>query len=398
MKLLFDATELTYYNENSGHKAGVFYVALNLLNEFKRMGVDVTLYCNFKRYCYMKHIKKFSDFELVKENSILNLFWSKLLYLTDKFPKRIKYMFIILARFYEEYFCRPNKKNIAEINKFDAYFSPFTPPSKDVEFSNFKRFRMIHDVIPILEKGLPKTPKDWYFRVYNSINNKDYYLTNSEYTKNDVLNYFPFINEDHIKTTLLGANQEFYPTNEQSEINENYIFSLCTLGKRKNLVFAIENFFRFIEKHNIGNLKLVLGGGVWNKFEKELESTLDKYDRSKIILTGYIPEKELKKYYSNALCFIYPSLYEGFGLPVLEAMQCGCPVISSNRTSLPEVLGEAGILINPISDEEMVLAYEKMYFDKEFREKCVAKGLERAKSFSWQKCAKEVLYFIKSTL
>ena len=245
MKLLFDVTELSYYNENSGHKAGVFYVALNLLNEFKKMGINVALYCNFKRYRYMKDIDIISDLELVKENSIANLFWSNLLYLTDKFPKRIKYLFIILARFYEEYFCIPNKKNIAEINKFDIYFSPFTPPSKDIEMSNLKRFRMIHDVIPIIENGMPKSPKDWYFRVYNSINKDDFYFTNSEFTQNDVLKHFPFIPESHIKTTLLGANDNFYPIKEKSPIEDRYIFSLCTLGKRKNLIFAIENFFRF---------------------------------------------------------------------------------------------------------------------------------------------------------
>ena len=189
---------------------------------------------------------------------------------------------------------------------------------------------MIHDVIPIIEKGYPKSPKDWHYKIYTTINNNDYYFTNSEYTKKDLLKYFPSLEENHIKTTLLGANENFYHVTEKSPIASKYVFSLCTLGKRKNLVFAIENFFSFIEKHKIEDLKLVLGGGVWKKFEKELNSVLIKYDRSKIILTGYIKEEELKKYYSNALCFIYPSLYEGFGLPVLEAMQCGCPVITSN--------------------------------------------------------------------
>ena len=93
--------------------------------------------------------------------------------------------------------------------------------------------------------------------------------------------------------------------------------------------------------------------------------------------------------------FVYPSLYEGFGLPVLEAMQCGCPVITSNVSSLPEVVGDASIQINPISDAEMIFAYEKMYFDADFREECKLKGLERAKLFSWEKCASELLEFIK---
>ena len=126
-----------------------------------------------------------------------------------------------------------------------------------------------------------------------------------------------------------------------------------------------------------------------------MKDILNQYDLSKIILTDYIEEKHLAKYYSNALCFIYPSLYEGFGLPVLEAMQSGCPVITSNISSLPEVIGDAGIQINPSDDNEMIAAYEKMYFDENFRNNCIQKGLERAKLFSWEKCASELLEFIE---
>ena len=229
-------------------------------------------------------------------------------------------------------------------------------------------------------------------------NYDDYYFTNSEHTKSDLLKYFPFIKETHIKTTLLGANENFYPTAEKSLIGSKYVFSLCTLGKRKNLIFAIENFFTFIEKHSINDLKMVLGGGIWKNFEKELNISLKKYDKSKIILTGYIEEEELKKYYSNALCFIYPSLYEGFGLPVLEAMQCGCPVITSNVSSLPEVIGDAGIQIDPKSNEDLISAYEKIYFDENFRKECSVKGLDRSKQFSWNKCANEIIEFIINTL
>ncbi len=433
MNLLFDATELSYYNENSGHRAGVFYVALNLLRELQHLGVNITFVCDFKRYYFMKSIEEFKDIPLLEENSLCNKLVAKILYLTDKLPIRIKYAFLIMARFYDKYFYRVNKKNAEQLKGFDTYFSPFTPPSKEISASNLKRFRMIHDVIPIIENGMPKSPKDWYYKIYSDINGQDFYLTNSEYTKSDVLKYFPFIKESHIKTTLLGTRiglcedcditpPQPSPSEEgassvtspqpspvrrgsdfQTKLSKEgsinfgkYVFSLCTLGKRKNVLFGIKNFFEFIEKYNIKDLKLVLGGGVWKKFEGELEGVLNKCDRSKIVLTGYIQEQELAQYYSRALCFIYPSLYEGFGLPVLEAMQCGCPVITSNRSSLPEVIGDAGIQINPESDEEMVEALKKMYFDSDYREKCIQKGLERAKNFSWGKCASELLEFIQT--
>lgn len=396
MRLLFDATELSYYNEESGHRAGVFFVALNIFKELKKRNINITFCCDFRRYYFLKEVEEFKDIPLLKENSFINKLIGKILYKTDKFPLKIKYGLIILARIYDKYFYITNKKNFEQLKDFNVYLSPFTPPSKEITQSGLKRFRMIHDVIPIIEKGISKNPKDWHNKIYNTINNSDYYLTNSEYTKQDVLKHFPFIKSNHIKTTLLAANGKFKPEKAQDK-NTKYIFSLCTLGKRKNLEFSIRNFFSFINAYKINDLKLVLGGSVWKRFEKDLNSILDKYDRSKVELTGYIQEDNLRKYYSNALCFIFPSLYEGFGLPVLEAMQCGCPVITSDRSSLPEVIGNAGIVINPENNTDMIEALNKMYFDESFRNECSQKGMERAKSFSWAKCTDEILDFIKSS-
>lgn len=398
MKILFDATELSYYNENSTYKAGVFYVALNLLREFQKLGCNITFYCDFKRYYMFKKIKEFQQFPLLKEYSIINNLIGRILEFTDKLPPYLKYSFIVAARIYDKYFYKINKKNLEQLKDFDIYFSPCSPPSKEISVSSLKIYRMLHDTIPIMENGRKSHAADWYDKIYTSLNERDFYVTNSESTRNDVLKYFPFIKANHIKTTLLGANEAFKPVCEKSPIEGNYVFSLCSLGKRKNLKFAIENFFTFIEKNKINDLKLVLGGSIWNKYKKELNSILCKYDKSKIILAGYIEEHQLAKYYSNALCFIYPSLYEGFGLPVLEAMQCGCPVITSNISSLPEVIGNAGIQINPQNNKELIQAYKKMYFDSAFRDECKNKGIERAKQFSWEKCAKEILDFINNTL
>lgn len=140
----------------------------------------------------------------------------------------------------------------------------------------------------------------------------------------------------------------------------------------------------------------MLVGSIWKNFEKELSNAISNFDKSKLIFTGYVKDEDLSIIYSNASFFIYPSLYEGFGLPVLEAMQCGCPVITSNVTSLPEVVGDCGIQIDPNNNKELVLAYEKMYFDENFRKECSLKGLERAKIFSWEKCANQIISFIQS--
>ena len=399
MKILFDATELSYFLEESGHRAGVFFVALNLFRELKkRKDVELVFFCNFKRYFYLKEVidkvEEFQGIELLKENSVVNLAFAKLNYLSKSkwINAKLKYGILSLARYYENIFYRQNKKNLKQLDEFDIYFSPFQAPSEEILNSkHLKRFRMIHDIIPILETGkVPKNKRLWCYRIYNTINQNDFYVTNSECTRKDVLNYFD-IKEENIKTTLLGADNYFKPL---KDTKEKYIFSLCTLGKRKNLIFAIKNFFKFIEKNKIDDLKLVLAGGVWDKFKKELTKTIGNFDQSKIEVLGYVKDEELPNLYSNALMFIYPSLYEGFGLPVLEAMKCGCPVITSNVSSLPEVIGQAGIQINPKNDEELIKAFEKMYYDSFFRVLCIERGLIRAKNFSWGKCASELLSYI----
>ena len=433
MKILFDATELSYFLEESGHRAGVFFVALNLFRELKkRNDIEIVFVCNFKRYYFLKEViekmEEFQGIELLKENSKINLAFAKLNYLSNlkgiatplsrlamtennksrhwviarsvsdvaihNISTKLKYGILSLTRYYENIFYRQNKKNIEQLKEFSVYFSPFSAPSDEIlNAKHLKRFRMIHDIIPILEMGkVPTNKRLWCYRIYNTINKNDFYVTNSECTRKDVLKYFN-LDETHIKTTLLGANENFCPPANKSN-SSKYIFSLCTLGKRKNLVFAIKNFFRFIEKNKINDLKLVLAGGVWEKFKKELTNTIGEFDQSKIEVLGYVKDEDLPSLYSNALMFIYPSLYEGFGLPVLEAMQCGCPVITSNISSLPEVIGSAGIQIDPNSDEELIKAYEKMYYDTFFRELCVEKGLIRAKKFSWRKCTSEIIEFI----
>lgn len=399
-KILFDATELSYFLEESGHRAGVFFVALNLFRELrKRKNVELVFCCNFKRYYFLKEVidkvEEFQGIELLKENSLINLFFARLNYWAKFKNSKIKYAMLSFSRYYENIFYKQNKKNLEQMKDFDIYFSPFQAPSEEILYSkHLKRFRMLHDTIPVLEAGkIPTNRRLWSYRIYNTINSNDFYATNSECTKKDVLKYFN-IREENIKTTLLGVDDYFKPTKEPNK--EKYIFSLCTLGKRKNLIFAIKNFFKFIEKNKINDLKLVLAGGVWEKFKKELVNTIGDFDQSKIEVLGYVKDEELPRLYSNALMFIYPSLYEGFGLPVLEAMKCGCPVITSNVSSLPEVIGQAGIQINPECDEELIKAYEKMYYDNFFRELCVERGLIRANNFSWEKCANQVIDFICS--
>ena len=146
-----------------------------------------------------------------------------------------------------------------------------------------------------------------------------------------------------------------------------------------------------MEKNKIEDLVWIMGGAVWVSFAKELARQGINWSKKQILHVGYVDDEDLPALYSNAEWFVYTSQYEGFGIPPLEAMSCGCPVITSNNSSLPEVVGNAGIKIDWDSDEQHVEAFEKYYFDDEFRKQNAQKGLERSKIFSWKKSVETML-------
>lgn len=239
-----------------------------------------------------------------------------------------------------------------------------------------------------------------FIRLRN-VNKEYYYFCISENTKKDFINYYKsIIDVNKVFVTHIASAQKIYPINDKKifksvlkkyKIKYNdikkYIFSLCTLEPRKNLIFTIKCFIKFINKNNIQDLYFYLGGGQWNYFIKELEQQIDNLIeyRDKIIKLGYVEDEDINILYSNSLFFTYISQYEGFGMPPLEAMQAGTPVITSNNSSLPEVVGDAAIMIDYNSEEQCIKAFEDLYFNEDLRNEYISKGLERAKLFSWEK-------------
>ena len=177
--------------------------------------------------------------------------------------------------------------------------------------------------------------------------------------------------------------------------NKNYVFSLCTIEPRKNLIRAVRSFLTFVKKNKIEDLIWVMGGAVWVSFAKELARQGVNWNKNQILHVGYVDDEDLPVLYSNAEWFVYTSQYEGFGLPPLEAMQCGCPVITSNNSSLLEVVGDAGLTIDWNSDEQHVAAYEKYYFNEELRKDFGRRAKERAETFSWEKTVDKVVGVMK---
>jgi glycosyltransferase involved in cell wall biosynthesis len=160
---------------------------------------------------------------------------------------------------------------------------------------------------------------------------------------------------------------------------------------RKNLQALLRGFARFRAECPRDDVKLVLAGGPgWGQepFD-EIVDTLRMRDH--VRFTGFIADEDLPDLYRGAEVFVYPSLYEGFGLPVLEAMACGTPVITSNRSSLPEVAGNAALLVDPTRPEALATALATVVTDKALREELRRKGIARAKDFSWDAVARKTL-------
>lgn len=236
-------------------------------------------------------------------------------------------------------------------------------------------------------------------KLLSAINNTQHYFANSLNTKRDFLYALPGLQEDRISIVPLAASKKFSPCcdkNKLSDIrrkynipeNASYIFSLCTLEPRKNLIFAVKAFAEFTALRQTENLYFVLGGASWKTFVPFLQREIGNLKDCKrfIILTGYVDDDDLAALYSDAFCFVYPSLYEGFGLPPLEAMQCGCPVIASDTSSLPEVIGDAGIMIDPRNEKSLVKAFTDLFDNPQLRQRLVQQSLRRARQFPGNIC------------
>lgn len=222
-------------------------------------------------------------------------------------------------------------------------------------------------------------------------------------TKNDILKYTG-ISEERIVVIHEGVNSHFHPITEQAlikktrdkyQLSSPYILFVGTLEPRKNIHRLIEAFSELIY-NGIRNYQLVIAGkrGWFYKdiFKKVVELKLQEY----IEFIDSPPDEDIPILMSGASLFVYPSLYEGFGLPPLEAMACGIPVVTSNVSSLPEVVGDAAILVNPMNTKELAEGMNVGLNDKTFRQHLIEKGIKRARLFSWEAMAKKTLSLYKN--
>lgn len=257
------------------------------------------------------------------------------------------------------------------------------------------------DLIPLTFPGESPKPVCWNYkhRIPKILNNASAIVTISDYTKKDLEKYWG-INGNKISTVYLGYDDKnFKPVNDTTVLEKHglepikYLLYVGNASPRKNLHTLIKAFSSV--KDRVPH-KLVLCGTKTSHEAKGLAKLISEYNiGSKVVLLDYVPYHELPALYANAALFVYLSLYEGFGLPVLESMACGTPVLASNTTSIPEVAGDAAVLVDPTDINAISESIYNMLSDKSRLQNLSKAGLERCKAFNWSKAAREILDILK---
>jgi glycosyltransferase involved in cell wall biosynthesis len=204
-----------------------------------------------------------------------------------------------------------------------------------------------------------------------------------------------------VTATPLAASSRFRPVGDSAElervrkkygINGDYILTVGSIQPRKNmprLIRAYAHLCREAKLETIPKL-VVVGKRAW-LFEDTLDAAENSAVRDQILFVGYVPEEDLPALYTAAKCFVYPSYFEGFGIPTLEAMRCGTPTITSNRTCFPEIIGDAGLMVDPFDERAIQEGMVRVLGDEKLRRELSEKGTKRASRFDWKETAQQTL-------
>ena len=283
----------------------------------------------------------------------------------------------------------------------DILLSPFgVPPTPWLADDRVLQAHIVYDLIAIHRPDyFSREAADEVRNIMSSLDEHTVVFAISEYTKKELLDHRPDLRPEQVTVVPLAAGPWFKPCDDAAErarmrakyaipLDVPYVLSLATLEIRKNLDQVVGAYVAHMKQHPDSDLHLVLAGMSGWKLEK-LEGALAAAGawRARIVLTGFVDDADLSALYSDALCFVYLSRYEGFGLPPLEAMACGTPVICADNSSLPEVVADAGLSFDADDVPGVARAIEQLAGSAELRADLSRKGLRRAALFSWDRCA-----------
>jgi len=285
--------------------------------------------------------------------------------------------------------------------KIDIYHGPnFTLPL----FSRAKKIVTIYDmtlfITPEAYKRLSRFRVQWLLKLSAKKANK--IIAGSENTKRDIIEILKLPNEK-IKVIYIGIDDIYRPIADKYKlgniknkykIDSKFILHVGSLQARKNIPRLIEAYSK-LPMELLAKYQLVIAGKRSWKVEEILAKVKQLGLNDKVVFTGFVDDNDLPLLMNAANLLVFPSLYEGFGIPPLEAMACETPVVASNTSSIPEVVGDAALLFDPYNIKEMTKAINRALTDVKLRNKLRKRGFERIKQFSWEKAARETLQVYK---
>ena len=318
-----------------------------------------------------------------------------------------RYIFKILKNFFPNhtkelikksiinYKNRGNRPHIYHATNYvaDYFGAPIISTIHDLCFMRYPE-TLTRKRLNWLKDGLPKT-----------IKKAKYIITISNFTKNEIVKWMN-VNEKRIKVIYPGVNESFYPNKDNSVFDclnhynlkfKQYILTVGTLEPRKNILTLLEAYEKFYARTSLNYPLVIVGMKGWK--DEDINRGINRLTQKNMIISlGYVPEDELPNLYNGAALFVFPSIYEGFGFPPLEAMACGVPTIVSNRGSLSEVVGNGGFVLDPKDIDKMSNEIEGFLKETRKREVFSKQGIERVKMFTWKSCAENTYELYQSVL
>ena len=346
------------------HRTGVENTALNLIMQLSRMENDdeYVIYANNQNLPWLSHIPgRIRVINVKLSYRRAPWIWEHLFFLTSQRPKEV------------------------EVVHF--------PIGGGVVGYRGKFVLTIHDLMRYSHKEIATFRRHLLWRLWCKANIKRAakIITVSEHVKGDVLRNFT-IESDRIRVVLNGVDQRFIPAvatpefREKYKLPKRYVLFVGSTALNKNLRRAIDAMNLVRNKHHLDH-QFIVAGMPGNDDAALKRHVSSNHLQDTVRFLGYIDDHDLLQLYTNAALFLFPSIMEGFGIPPLEAMSCGIPVVAAESSCLPEVLGDAAIWVNPLSVESIAEGIATALLDEKIRSRAIANGLSRADQFRWEKMA-----------
>ena len=388
MNIVIDATWIADKNFTGRITGGALRVLIELLNGLGDFP-EHTFYLTSNSYLPEEKLKlqKYRDENLNFENikiSVVCFNWLKYPLLLKIFKKLSPY-------FPTSYFLPFITKDV--LNKMEVYHSCNDALPRFVRNrSDIKKFFTALDLIPIVHPDYSNQFYKYTYKLYSSLPSDVKIIAISKSTKKDILGFRNDLNENQIRVIYLGASKKYFYRIEQNQNSDSniekfgiktkkYFLTINAVAKYKNFEFILDGFLNFKKLNDLGFKMIVIG---LNREVNYKEYLFNKYgNEESIIFLENLSDEELTLLYNGAKSFLYMSKYEGFGLPVLEAMQCGTPVICSNCASIPEIVGDAALMCDP---DDMITFVSSMYniaTDTNLENKLSEAGLIQSSKFTW---------------